>query len=402
VRGVYAARTLAHRGVPVIGVAKRRSSYGSRTNACEDVLFGDVAGPALVELLVGLAESLPGSAVLVPCLDQSVLTLSEHRAFLEEHGFLIALPSADTVALLTDKAAFYPFASENGFRIPETHLLYEESDVRRVAAEVTFPCVLKPPLSKSPRWLAETHLKAFKAKTADELLRLYTRYAPFANPLIVQRWIPGSDRTLYSCNCYLDRNSEPQVVFVSRKLRQWPPQAGETCLGEECREDVVAEEAARLLKRVGFSGLAYVEFKRDEESGDYFIIEPNVGRPTARSGLAEGTGVELLYTMYCDLVGRPLPESRQQRYTGAKWLWLRRDLMSALYYWRKGELTPAEWLRSLRGPKVHALFSWRDPMPFLLDTLQAARLYASAEERKKRDLANPLGAIGEIIRQRSS
>ena len=394
VRGVYAARTLARRGVEVIGIAKKRSSYGSKTNACTETIFADTAGQELVDALLALGERLDQRAVLVPCLDQSVLTLSRHRELLEDR-FVLGLPPSDVVTLLTDKVEFYRFAADNGFQIPETHFLSNRSDAERVASNIAFPCLVKPPSSKSPRWLAKTHLKAFKATSPDGLLRLYDHYGPFASPLIVQRWIPGTDGTLYSCNCYLDRNSEPQVVFVSRKLRQWPPETGETCLGVECRDDFVAEETVRLLRAVGFRGLGYVEFKRHPDTGEYFIIEPNVGRPTARSGLVEATGVELLFTMYCDLVGAPLPENRTQRFLGAKWVYLRRDMMSAYYYWRRGELSVQEWIESLRGRKVDALLSWRDPAPFLADVLQSGRLYVSARERQKRDFAQPLGPVGE-------
>ena len=394
-RGVYVARTLAQRGVAVIGIAKNSSSYGTRTNACKEVVFGDLTGAGLVDVLLSLADRVDGRPVLFPCPDHTVRVLSEHRAVLGER-FMLALPSVEAVNVLTDKVAFYSFAAANGFSIPETHFLATRADAERAASTLEFPCVLKPPSSRSPAWLAETHVKAFKAHSPDELLRLYDHYSAFARPLIVQRWIAGADATLYSCNCYLDAEAQPQVVFVSRKLRQWPPEIGETCLGQECRDDFVAQETVRLLQSVGgFRGLGYVEFKRDDTTGEYFIIEPNIGRPTARSGLAEATGVELLFTMYCDLVGRELPPDREQRFTGAKWVYFRRDLMSAYYYWRRGELTPREWARSLRGRKIEALFSWRDPGPFVTDVFQTGRAYISALERKKRDFGNPLPPASE-------
>ena len=46
---------------------------------------------------------------------------------------------------------------------------------------------------------------------------------------------------------------------------------------------------------------------------------------------------------------------------------LRRDLQSAMYYMRRGELSVVDWVRTLRGPKAYALFSWSDPGPFVSD-----------------------------------
>jgi len=74
-----------------------------------------------------------------------------------------------------------------------------------------------------------------------------------------------------------------------------------------------------------------------------------------------------MHTAYCDALGLPLPEARIQRYGDAKWIYLGKDLASAWYYHRRGELTFGEWWRSIRGPKAYAILSWSDPLPFILD-----------------------------------
>jgi predicted ATP-grasp superfamily ATP-dependent carboligase len=178
------------------------------------------------------------------------------------------------------------------------------------------------------------------------------------------------------------------VTFVARKLRQWPPVTGESSLGEECRDDVVLNETLRLFRCAHLYGLGYVEIKRSIHSGKYFIIEPNIGRPTGRSPIAEAGGVELLYTMYCDTLGLPLPENLEQKYKGVKWIDLRRDVQSAIYHIREGDLTIKGWWQSLQGKKAHALFAWNDPGPFFGDLVRAVRLYTIPEERSRRDYRN--------------
>jgi predicted ATP-grasp superfamily ATP-dependent carboligase len=206
--------------------------------------------------------------------------------------------------------------------------------------------------------------------------------------VLVQEWVEGPDDHLYSCNCYLDAKGRPLAAFVARKLRQWPPVTGESSLGEECRNDVVLRESVRLLQAAGHRGLGYVEIKQDARSGEHYIVEPNVGRPTGRSSIAEAGGVELLYTAYCHAVGLPLPAEREQTYGDVKWISLRRDLQSAVYHWREGELSVGEWWRSVRGKKTYALLSWRDPGPFFGDIVRSVRLYMQPEERRKRDFRN--------------
>jgi predicted ATP-grasp superfamily ATP-dependent carboligase len=204
---------------------------------------------------------------------------------------------------------------------------------------------------KSPKWENNTKIKAYKVGNSEELLALYDRCSGWAEVLMAQEWIEGDDSNLYSCNCYFNSRSEPVVTFVARKLRQWPPETGTSCLGEECRNDTVLQETIRLFESVRYRGLGYLEMKRDQQTGQHFIIEPNIGRPTGRSAIAEAGGVELLYAKYCDIVGLPLPQNLVQKYEGVKWIYVRRDLQSAYYYWRHGKLSLKEWWRSLRGRK---------------------------------------------------
>lgn len=380
ITGLQTARLLARRGVPVVAIAGDPSHYCCRTNVCEEILFADTGSEAFIRVLEGLGPGLAQKAVLFPCTDMSVLLISRHRHRLES-WYHVVLPEAEVVEMLMDKISFYTYAQAEGLPIPGTILLKSRADAERAARELTFPCILKPPI-KSPTWQKHTSAKVYKVGSAVEFLALYDRCCEWAEVLMVQEWIEGTDADLYSCNCYFNANSEPVVTFIARKLRQWPPETGTSCLGEECRNDEVLHESLRLFSGVGYHGLGYVEMKRDAHSGKHYIIEPNIGRPTGRSAIAEGGKVELLYATYCDAIGRPLPANIKQTYQGVKWIYLRRDLQSAWYYWRRGDLTLREWWRSWRGRKVYAVFSWRDPAPFWNDLLRAAGLVIGTDRSR--------------------
>jgi len=369
--GLQTARILDRRGVPVIGVAAKAGHYACRTRACQQVILARLDSDELIERLEALGATLASRAVLVPCSDVTVMNISANRDRLRR-WFHIRLPEHATVVRLSDKLEFVEFALAHDLPIPKTFLLRSRSDAIEAAAGCTFPCVLKPAL-RSGDWDARAGGKVLRITSADELISTFDRVAELADTLIVQEWVEGTDADLYSCNCYFDRQSQPLCAFVARKIRQWPPVVGISCLGEEVRNDEVRDVTIRLFASAAYQGLGYVEMKRDSRTGRHFIIEPNIGRPTGRSAIAEGGGVELLYTMYCDAVGAPLPAAVEQRFTGIKWIYLRQDLRSACFYWRRGELTIREWLRSIRGKKVFAVFSWRDPVPFIADLVGAMR-----------------------------
>lgn len=368
--GLQAARILAARGVPIVGVAFNRSHFACRTNVCEEILIADDHDD-LIALLERIGPTFTDRPVLIPCSDPTVRRLAEARSLLEP-WFHVPLPTLDVVDLLMDKTNFYAYAERSGLAIPKTVVVRSGADLDQAIRSLSFPCVLKPSY-RTALWVENTDKKAIKVADSEALIALYDRCKNWADEIIVQEWIEGGDADLYSCNCYFDASSSPLVTFVARKLRQWPPGAGDSSLGEECRNDEVLELSIRLLGSVDYHGLGYVEIKQDSRTGQHFIVEPNVGRPTGRSAIAEGGGVELLYTMYCDLVGLPLPEARVQTYGSVKWIYLRKDLQSAVREWRSGSLTLRDWWRSIRGPKVFAIWSLRDPAPFFYDLYNTAR-----------------------------
>ena len=369
--GLQTCRTLAKRGIPVIGIATYPDEPGCRTRVCEDIVFGETRGEGVIETLEALGPRLGSKAVLFPCDDLNVLQVSRHRHRLQR-WYHVVLPEPDVVEMLMHKTSFYKYTEDNGLPIPRTFMLADRSDAERAARELTFPCIIKPS-PRSKEWEARSEFKVLRARTAHEFLALYDRCSPWTEQLSVQEWIEGPDSDLYTCYCYFDKDSEPLVTFVTRKLRQWPAEMGEGCLGEECRNDVVLQETVRFFQGVRFRGFGYMEMKRDVRTGRYLYVEPNIGRLTSKSSLAEANGVELAYTVYCDALGWELPREREQRYGTAKWVFFRRDCQAALHYWRRGELTPADWLRSLRGVKVDAMFSWTDPAPFWRDLTGCAR-----------------------------
>jgi predicted ATP-grasp superfamily ATP-dependent carboligase len=282
----------------------------------------------------------------------------------------LPLAPHDVVDRLMDKSGFATYAMEASLPVPRTVVLESVADAAEAARTLTFPCVLKPPVT-SPVWRAHAGAKAYPVRDAAELMAVYDRVAGWAPCLVAQEWVEGGEEALLSCNAYFDGGSTPLVTFVARKLRQWPPRIGTSASGVECRDDELLDATIALFGGIGFHGLAYLEAKRDSRTGRLSIIEPNVGRPTGRSAIAEAGGVELVHTAYCDALDRPLPAARQQRYGDAKWVDLRRDAQAAAVAFRNGDLTVREWIASLRGPKAHAIWSASDPRPFAVDISHA-------------------------------
>lgn len=410
ITGLQTARILDARGVPVIGVASDRRHWGAHTRACAEIVEAPLADAGLLAALTDLSRRRPGPAVLFPCTDLSVAFLSRNRDALPE-TFVLPLAPHPVVDLLMDKVNFAEHATLTGLPAPRATTIHDADEAAAAAASFEFPCVLKPAL-KSAGWTEHTGAKGFLVQDRDEFLARYDEVASWSPDLLLQEWVGGPESDQYTCNAYFGACGEPLVTFVTRKVRQWPPQIGTGSSGVECRNDEILATTIRVFGDLGFRGLAYLEMKRDPRTGRLTIIEPNVGRPTGRSATAEAAGVDLIYTAYQDALGLPLPESRTQRYRGVIWVDLRRDAQAALVARRRGTLRLGEWARWLRGPKAHAIWSRRDPAPFAVDLAQAsrtggrmlaARLAARWSRRERAATTKPSVAAGDAVpRQRTA
>lgn len=385
--GLQAARVFTERGIDVIGIASNPRHPCARTRSCRRIVIAERDPESMAAALFELADQLEDRAVLLPCTDLAVIGVARHRKALGKH-FLTSVPCETVIRALMDKAAFAEFAAQHSLPIPETHVIRSRADAERVAPNASYPGVFKPSV-KTPQWDDQATGKTLIVESPAELLESYDRHARCAEAFVVQELIPGDDTEHFTCDGYFTEEGDPLVTFTTRKLRQWPPTVGQGCLSVECRNDAVREEAIRLFRKAGHYGQGYLEAKWDARTGRHLIIEANVGRPTGRSAAAERAGVELLMTMYCDLVGEPLPVDRVQKYRGVKWIFLRRDLQACARLLITGRAGPLAILRSWKGPFAFAIFALRDPVPFLADLWSALTRFARSRDQGRKSRKVP-------------
>ena len=377
ITGLQTARILAARGVVVTGVARDRRHPACRTRACARIAFADTRTDGCVEALEAMASSFDVAPVLFPCTDLSVLLLSRHRQSLSLF-YRMVVPPPGVLELLLDKARFHTHAVEAGLPVCDGRIVRSRGEAEEAAAALHYPCVIKPAV-KTAEWQANTSAKVFRVDTPEALLRTWQRCGAWVDRLLVQEWVEGDDRAHVTCNAYFDRGSRPVLTFVSRKLRQWPREGGVGCFSEECDNEEVRAATVDVFAGVGHHGLAYLEMMVNHRTGRHVIIEPNVGRPTGRSAAADAAGVPLVYSLYCDALGLPLPAPDPNGIRGARWVYLRQDCQAAVSHWREGSLTLLEWVQSLRGCRGDAVFRWNDPAPFLADLMRGMSKAVSTE-----------------------
>jgi predicted ATP-grasp superfamily ATP-dependent carboligase len=301
ITGLAVARSLGRRGVPVIALDRDpkgyalASKYATVTALCPNVL-ADEAG--FIAFLVELGQTLKRPAVLYPTNDEWVLAVNRHRAELEPY-YLIPFSGPDVVEPVLDKARLYRTASELGIPIPRTWYLHD-ANVEQVAAEVPYPCIVKPTEQRS--FYDAFGDKAWRIEDREEFAATVARAA--GHPLVAQEIVGQGLADFYSVCSYVGRDGRAHGVFVGRKLEQYPPDFGTGCLVAAANVPSIAERGVEILKTFGYRGVSEVEFIYDARDGEHKLLDVNT-RVWKWIGLPIAAGVDLPWLAYTDVTGSP-------------------------------------------------------------------------------------------------
>lgn len=347
----------------IIGLDADLEQPSALTRLCEKRRSEPLGSPRLLDSLTELGQRCPTPPVLYLSADLAVLLVARHQRELAPL-YRFRLPSPEVTELLMDKTRFATYAIERGFPVPRTFTIQKSADLDAAADRVTYPSVLKPGY-RTTTWLAQGFPKGFVVDDAKTLRRLYAEVRDIQDSFVLQEWIPGEDSQIHFCLVYFDERSRCLASFCGRKLRQWPPSAGNTSIAESAPCPDVERETIRLFESLDFRGFGSVEFKRDPRTGRFVIIEPTVGRANLQSETATANGVNLAWTAYAHLCGLDRPGPTRSPRSTTRWINEYADLKACVLARRERRLTIADWVRSYRGARYYAWFSWKDPVPAL-------------------------------------
>jgi len=309
--GLGVVRSLGQAGVPVIVVDSEGTAPALHSRYARKVLMPELSGYSLVQNLLSLQADLNCRPVLFLTSDEAALAVSEHRAELES-GYRFSLPAHDRLAALMKKSDFQRLAIEHGFPIPRSVRIRSANDFGGLAA-LNFPAVVKPSV-KTQDYLTHEFERGYPVASLDEAESVARRILPVLSDLIVQEWIEGPDTAIYFCLMY--RGSDgPVSSFTGRKLTVWPPAVGTTssCTSAPEAHDELHRLTEAFFAAVSFVGMGSMEYKRDARSGQFFMIEPTVGRVDWQEEVATLNGVNIPLAAYRHEIGAPLPPAVQAR-----------------------------------------------------------------------------------------
>ena len=306
VNGLAAIRSLGRRGLRVLAVDHRPWALGFRSRYAEPHLAPNPLEDELgfIDGLIALADVTDDPLPIFPTHDEHLNAIARHADELRAR-YRFPFPSWQVLEKIQSKRHQLETAETIGFPVPPTFHPANREEALAAGEEVGFPLLVKP--SANVEFKREHARQAFRCENATELEKAYelsARYEP-----MVQEFIPGGDRELYTLGSYLTPDGTALGLFCGRKLRQTRGYMGSARIAEAVWVDEVVDTGLALLRALEFHGVSQVEVKRDPRDGKYKLIEVNP-RLWQWHGLAAACGVDLPWIAYRDLTDDPLPAVR--------------------------------------------------------------------------------------------
>jgi predicted ATP-grasp superfamily ATP-dependent carboligase len=358
-QGLGIARSLGRRGIPVavlddeVSIAPS-SRYVRQSLRVPTLRSSEATTDALHE--AARRFGLDGW-VLFPTREETVAAVAQNRDELAQI-FRVPTPTWETVQVAWDKRQTYRVAERLGIGVPRCWFPRSEADL----SEIVFdgPVIIKPAIKE--HFFYDTGAKAWRADDRAELLqkfRLATAIIP-AEEVIVQELVPGGgERQL--AYCAFVKDGEPVGAMTVVRRRQHPSDFGRASTYVETVDAPELEEPSlRLLREMDYYGLVELEYKRDERSGAVKLLDVNA-RTWGYHGLGAAAGVDFPTLLYRDQVGLPVQPCRAR--AGVRWVRLVTDVPNAVRDISRRRLRARDYLRSLRGIDVGAVWASDDPLP---------------------------------------
>ncbi|MFC9328222.1 ATP-grasp domain-containing protein [Kitasatospora sp. NPDC057015] len=310
-----AVRSFGRLGVPVYAMVEDRLT----PTAVSRYLTGAFVRPStgreppgqLLAAILAAGRRIGRPSVAVATDDESAVLLAEHRAELARWFLLPPVP-AELPRRLASKAGLHAICREADVPTPRACAPGSRAELVDAGRRWGYPLVLKnlEPFTRL-RHPAVGHTTVVRSE--EELLATLARGGPDggAPSVLAQEYLPPERSEDWITHLCCGPDGEPLALFTGRKVRSWPPGRGVTARARACPNPELAALAARLCRRIGYRGVADLDWRLDLRDGRYKLVDFNP-RTGAQFRLFETVdGVDVVRALHLTLTGRPVPSGAQ-------------------------------------------------------------------------------------------
>lgn len=216
-----------------------------------------------------------------------------------------SFPNDQSLSIAFNKSKTILLAQKLNIPTPKTFHSLEQ------AADLKFPVLIKPVDSSGSRGIVEVN-------SQKELEKHYHLQKKEYKNLIIQEKIPQNGQEV-GVNLLFDKNQKTIASFTYKRLRDYPVSGGPSTLRESTNNPQILKWSEKILKELGWYGVAMVEFKIDPQDNTPKLIEINP-RFWGSLALPTASGVNFPYLLHKLSINKSIkPQTKYKVGIRARW-----------------------------------------------------------------------------------
>ncbi|WP_319507388.1 ATP-grasp domain-containing protein [uncultured Methanolobus sp.] len=246
--------------------------------------------------------------MIIPVRDEITLLLSKHKNEVSKFTHLY-LADYNILTKFRDKGQTIKIAQNANIPVPNT-LYPEEMDFDELKSALKYPILIRARISSGSRGIKHVKSPAEFDFAYNEIKKKY------GEP-IIQEYI---NKTGYSTACLLLNDEQEDIAsFSYERVKEYPITGGPTVVGISTDDALVKEYSLKLLKNIGWKGVAEIEYILDENGSPLLLeVNPRFWMPLTLSIKA---GVDFPHLLYKLSIGDKVSPVKNYN-IGLKYRWV--------------------------------------------------------------------------------
>lgn len=214
--------------------------------------------------------------LLIPTRDGELRLFAEHKKEFEEIGTTVMVSDEGTIDICNDKYKFFKYLSDNDIKTPVTYFP-NHLQLHGLYYPFSFDkyCIIKPRYGSGTKNVYKVNMDY----RFENELWFFMHYVKDA---IVQKYIDGVEYTIDVFSDF-DKNI---ISIIPRERREVIN--GESVIGETIDDDVIINEAKRLISVLGTIGHVNVQCIKNDDGVFFIDLNPRYGGGSWLSIIAGG------------------------------------------------------------------------------------------------------------------
>jgi predicted ATP-grasp superfamily ATP-dependent carboligase len=341
-----AVRSLGKRGIDVTVLSHLSVSISFYSKYCRhhEIAPDPEKDPRFADFLLEYVKKNQFD-VLLPVSFAAVMQVSRNRDELEKY---VKIPLADDRALgiAGSKDRTIQYAEQIGVRIPRTWYPKTGSDTVAIAHEVSYPAVIKG--SEESGFVRYANYP----EELSEKYRMIARYSP-----VIQEYITGEGYGFFA----LYNHGKARAIFMHKRIREYPVTGGPSAVAESVYDPALRDAGLHILDSLNWHGVAMVEFKKDQKTGEFVLMEINP-KFWGSLGLSIASGVDFPYLASLMAIDGDI-EPVNHYETGVKYRWL---FPADIFHVMTNPRMFPQFIRDFGDRSFHYDLDLHDPLPSIL------------------------------------